>query len=130
MNKAKEYHLNFIVKIDQFGKQYPTIVCDKDNTGSTINGEIASFISGCGVFIVDDILRDIGHLTTSNITLSDYTIFSGNQYDTIEILSPPPRAMFWGNREPAVPLQEFIDILQEWKDFLNSLPYKHSLSNC
>jgi len=40
--------------------------------------------------------------------------------DSVEIFSPPACASFWnGTGYNDIPLHDFIDILNEWKAFLN-----------
>lgn len=125
MSKAKQYHLNFIVRSSSDRKS-PEIICDYDSTGSTINGNMASFIVGMGPWHIDTVVNDILGEDPLNKSISEYTVWGG--YDeVVEISSPPPRAVFNDGLE--VPLQDFLDILQEWKDFLNSLPFEHTLSN-
>ena len=87
---------------------------------------MASFIDGMGPWHIDVVVGDILGENPFNQSISEYGVWGG--YDeVVEISSPPPRAVFNDGLE--LPLQDFLDILQEWKDFLNSLPYKHSLSN-
>lgn len=54
----------------------------------------------------------------------------GSRDDVLELFSGPPRVVFnTGGGDLVVPLQDFLDILAEWKHYLNSLPFVHTLSN-
>lgn len=118
MTKSKQYHLNFRIISLKDGEKWPKIFCDYDSTGATINGRMASFIDGMGPWHIDVVINDILGEDPFNQSLSEYGVWGG--YDeVVEISSPPPRAIFNDGLE--VPLQDFLDILQEWKDFLNSL---------
>lgn len=74
-------------------------------------------------------MRDIGTLNAFNSPVLGYTIWSGNEHDNIEIVSPPPQVLCWSSYEVAIPLQDFLDIMNEWKGFLKSLSFEHTLSN-
>ena len=130
MNKAKQYRLNFVVKNMDDG-QYPFISCDKDSTGSTINDDLASFIDCGGVKQTDRFLKEIDSLQPfiNNGYLGEYPMDSFNE-EVVYLSSPPSVATFnRGGGDNIIPLDDFIEILKEWKAFLQSLPYKHWLSN-
>ncbi|TZF83777.1 hypothetical protein FW774_09925 [Pedobacter sp. BS3] len=127
-SKAKQYHLKFEVLRYADGTNWPKIFCNNDFTGSTINRSLADFIDGMGPKSIDSVIYDITSENPFNRSISEYQVWGGYE-EVVEIFSSPARAVFNDGME--VPLQDFLDILQEWKDFLNSLPYKHThtLSN-
>lgn len=74
-------------------------------------------------WVVDEIINAF------NSNNNGYTII-GSYEVVVKIFSPPARAVFnEGGTDIVIPLQDFLDILQEWKSFLISLPYNHDLSN-
>jgi hypothetical protein len=129
MTKAKQYHLNFkVVLVNNI--QVPSIECDKNAAGHALNKELANFIDSCGPAYTQEIITEISSLNAFTISVNEYKIYSGNEYDSVEIFSLPARASFWnGSGYTNIPLQDFLDILNEWKSFLNSLPFIHKLSN-
>jgi hypothetical protein len=126
MTKAKQYGLNFtIVRISGFLPQ-PNVECSRDNNGYGVNYEIASFVESGGVKFTTDLLNDINRLISPN----DYAIIGGDEVAVVRIFSSPLRAVFnIGGGDVTLPLQDFIDILNEWKTFLQSLNFQHALSN-
>lgn len=129
MNKAKQYHLGFRVFSQDDGRKRPNVCSDTDSNG-TINGDVASFMNFLGPDGIDWVVDEILSLNAFNSNVNGYTI-SGSYEVVAEIFSPPARAVFneGGGADIIIPLQDFLDILQEWKSFLNALPYKHDLSN-
>jgi len=129
MTKSKQYHLNYKI-LSVRDRKIPTIECDVNSSGTSLNIELASFINKGGVLYTQEIIDDIISLNAFSSTTDGYKIYSANEYDIVEIFSPPARASFWnGTGYTDIPLQDFIDILNEWKAFLNSINFKHSLSN-
>ncbi|MFC4143511.1 hypothetical protein ACFSNA_02640 [Pedobacter mendelii] len=129
MSKSEQYHLYFLVSTREDGSQNPYVESDRDNTGSTINSEISSFISLLGPKLTDGVIFEIYSCNPFTSINNGYSV-EGSFEETVEIFSPPPRAVFNnGGSDVVIPVQDFIDILYEWKNFLLSLPYKHSLSN-
>lgn len=129
MTKSKQYHLNY--KILSVGeRRTPIIECDVNSSGNSLNIELASFIDKGGALFTEEIIDDIISLNAFSSNTNGYKIYSANEYDTVEIFSPPARASFWnGSGYTNIPLQDFIDILNEWKAFLNSIKFHHTLSN-
>lgn len=129
MSKANQYHLHFRVIVREGGSKEPTIDTDTDSTGSTINGDVANFMMLLGVEYTSFVLDEINRTNSFNTNTNGYSII-GSYEETVEIYSPAARAVFnSGGNDVIIPLQDFIDILNEWKAFLNSLPYKHTLSD-
>ena len=129
MTKSKQYHLNY--KIISVGEtRIPIIECDVNSSGTSLNIELASFMDKGGKDFTQDMIDYIVSLDAFSSATNGHVIFSANEYDMVEIFSPPARASFWnGIGYTDIPLQDFIDILNEWKAFLNSIPFQHTLSN-
>lgn len=129
MNKAKQYSLNFTVLKTQGFKPQPYIECDTDSSGSTINSQVAQFILSCGAKYTQDIIDEVNGLGAGTLGRDDYTIWSQNEYDQIEVTSPPVEIIFnFGGTDFVMSKNDFIEILQEWRDFLNSLNFEHTLT--
>lgn len=129
MSKASNYSLVFnVVELGSFGKS-PFIDCMKDSNGFSINSEIAVFMNRLGEKDTQQIINEINGLDAFNrTTVSEYYI-DGSYDEMVEINSSPATATFNnGGGDIVVPLQDFIDLLQEWKNYLNALPYVHTLS--
>ena len=88
---------------------------------------IVSFLDRLRASEIEEIVQEILSLDPFNRTINSYDIDSGNDRDWIYISAPPAVATFDSGDE-IVPLQDFIDIATEWRDFLNAIPYKHGLS--
>jgi len=128
MSKAKEYHLNFNVRLSSDRKS-PEIICDYNPQIGTVNGDLASFIRDLGTERIDALIREIMDEDPFNRNIIGYEI-GGSRDDVLELFSNPPRVVFnTGGEDLIVPLQDFLDIINEWKDYLNSLPFEHTLSN-
>jgi len=130
MKKAKQYHLNFRVIPNDDGTKIPNVYSDFRSNDSTIYAIVANFMDSLGPRGVDWVIDEIISLNAFNSNTNGYTII-GSYEEIVEIYSPPARAVFnlGGGDDVVLPLQDFLDILEEWKLFLNSLPYKHYLSN-
>lgn len=127
MNKAKQYSLNFTVLKTQGFKPQPFIECDRNSNGGTINSKVASFIMSCGAKYTQEIIDEVSILV-GPLGRDDYTIWSQNEYDQIEVTSPPVEIIFnFGGTDFVMPKSDFIEILQEWSNFLNSLDFEHTL---
>lgn len=129
MSKANQYHLHFRVIAREDGSREPYIDTDTDASGSTINSEVANFMLLLGIRLTQSIIAEIYGCDPFSTSNNGYSII-GSFEETVEIYSPPARAVFnSGGDDVVIPLQDFIDILNEWKAFLNSLPYRHTLSD-
>ncbi|MGF2411688.1 hypothetical protein [Ferruginibacter sp.] len=124
MTKAKQYHLNFKT-VPSPNIYKPVIECDTDSSGYTLSIELAGFLASCNENETQEIIDDVISLDAFNSGADGYEI-SANEYDSVEIFSPPARASFWnGTGYNDIPLQDFLDILNEWIAFLNSLSGKY-----
>lgn len=129
MKKAEEYNLHFSTyKFNNI--TIPSVGCSLVN-GSSKNNEIASFLESNGVRLTQQIIDDITSLNLDlNIPFEGYNIWGGNQDESVEIKSPPFRAVFNTTGKPVeVPIPDFLQILQEWKAFLQTISNPNWLSN-
>jgi len=129
--KAQQYNLNFRI-IQRESESYPIIECGKDSQGSSINIELAEFIGTGGVKYTQEVVADINSLdfTQADSNGLVYEIHSYFNEHLAEFFGSPNRASFWnGTSYIDIPIQDFLDILQEWIDFLNSISFEHRLSN-
>lgn len=130
MKTAKIYGLNFITSQLKNGRISPAANCDLDDSGSSINGEMATFLNCRGVELMSELLDDIHELDPFNRELTEVDVAYGYCGVDGEISSPPARIIFNnGGGFKEVPLEDFLAIAQEWIDFLNSLNFQHRLSN-
>lgn len=129
MSKSNQYHLHFRVITREDSSNEPFINTNFDPTGSTLNSEVANFMLLLGIKSIQNIIAEIYGCEPFSTFNDGYSII-GSYEQTVEIYSPPARVVFnSGGNDIVIPLQDFIDILNEWKAFLISLPYKHSLSD-
>ncbi|WP_125723570.1 hypothetical protein [Flavobacterium ustbae] len=129
MKKSEEYNLHFSTY--EFNSTIiPHVGCSLVN-GSSKNNEIANFLEPNGIRLTQQIIDDITSLNLDlNIPFEGYNIWGGNQDESVEIKSPPFRAVFNTTGKPVeVPISDFLQILQEWKIFLEGIPKPHWLSN-
>lgn len=129
MTKSEEYNLSFST-YEFKNTIIPRIGCSMIN-GSIKNNEIASFLEPNGIRLTQQIIDDINSLNLDlRFPFEDYYIWGGNQNESVEIKSPPIRAVFnTGGKPLEVPIADFLQILQEWKLFLQGLPNPNWLSN-
>lgn len=81
----------------------------------------------CGAKYTQEIIDEVSILV-GPLGRDDYTIWSQNEYDQIEVTSPPVEIIFnFGGTDFVMPKSDFIEILQEWSNFLNSLDFEHTL---
>ena len=79
--------------------------------------------------MVDHVISEIEFLDLFNKTVNGYEL-GGRNEDVVEIFSSPPRAVFNNAGDDEImPIQDFLEVLLEWKNYLNSLPFTHVLSN-
>lgn len=125
MSKSEYYGTKFNFINDSGNKKNPIIInIDK----SKIAQNLKEYIEFLGLELVDEMIYDIN---------SDYVMNNVTNYvvqgsaEEIIISSPPAKVAFHNTNGGFIniPLLDFIDILIEWKNFLNSLLYKHTLSD-
>ncbi|GAA3782019.1 hypothetical protein [Flavobacterium ginsengiterrae] len=129
MKKSEEYNLHFNT-FEFNNTTIPIVGCSLVN-GASKNNEIASFLEPNGIRLTQQIIDDIASLNLDlNIPFEGYNIWGGNQDESVEIKSPPFRAIFnTTGKSVEVPISDFLQILQEWKTFLETIPNPHFLSN-
>lgn len=124
MSKANQYNLAFNYSPVQ-GMRKPNI--DLINPNGQF-GEIASFLAPNGVNGIESILFDIKSLIFSG-TVDDVTVWGYHDSESIEVRNHPPQpAVIILNKlgtEAFVPVNDFIEILEEWKAFLLTVPKPH-----
>lgn len=128
MSKAEEYNLHFIIhrRYDETVK--PSIGVSLVN-GESKNYEIASFLESNGVKLTQEIIDQINSFDY-NHPFEDYNVWGYHDAESVEIKNPPATAVFnTGGIPVEIPIADFIQILQEWKTFLQTIPNPHWLSN-
>jgi hypothetical protein len=131
MTKANQYNLTFVVSPpDQNFPRMPII--NLINGINALNHEIASFLEPNGVDLVNSIKDEINSFNYNN-SFSGYYVFGYHDAESVEIRNFPPNppiAVFnTGGVDVIVPLSDFLQILDEWKDFVASVPSPHWLEN-
>ncbi|SHL34731.1 hypothetical protein [Flavobacterium chilense] len=131
MSLANQYNLNFHIWTFSDGITKKASIGVSLVNGSTKNHEIASFLEPNGIRLTQEIIDDINSLNLDpNLPFNNYVIWGGNQDESVEIKSAPFRAVFNKTGKPVeIPIADFLQILQEWKDFLQNIPNPHWLSN-
>ena len=130
MALANQYNLHFHIWTLSDGITIKPSIGVSLVNGSTKNHEIASFLEPNGIRLTQEIIDDINSLNLNpNIPFDNYAIWGGNQDESVEIKSPPFRAVFNKTGKPVeVPIVDFLQILNEWKAFLQDIPNPHWLS--
>lgn len=123
MSKASEYNLKFKLAKTSYGK------CPFVLTSGDI-GVIVNFIEDQGSKGTQVIIDELIPLTLSGVNFENHEIRSATGRTYAELYDSPKRVSFWtGNYNYEIPLQDFIEILQEWKAFLDGLPSDHLFAN-
>ena len=127
MNKVKQYHLRFEVTTIS-NQQKPVVISNRIN-GFSVNSELATFLNDIGPNYAQEVINEIIQI--------DFRQYINNQFihsipscfdqEDVELFSSPNRASFNDTNGGYVdiPLQDFLEILQEWKSFLENLPFKY-----
>lgn len=114
------------------GKIKPTIGTPIIN-GSSVNHEIASFLEPNGIQGVDSIKFDIISLLDNGEPVPNVNIWGYHNSESIELRYLPPSSAVvvfnTGGIEVIVPVNDFLQILDEWKAFVTSVPTPHCLEN-
>ncbi len=130
MSIAKSYHLKF--KLHQAGNFIiPSIICDIDAAGFSINIGMADFIESNGASFSQNLIDEIKEcsFTTSDADNLVYEILSIDGHYKIGLYNSPNRIGYLESSEVHyIPVADFIAILEEWRDFLNAISTRHSLS--
>lgn len=132
MSKAKQYGMNFIV--DRRANLLPEPYIES-NIGMNEMGqyyEVAEFIGENGVKYTERIINELQELITNNSpdSFTGHHITGASQYQRMEVINPPMKCVFnLLGRNTQVPVNDMIEILNEWKSFLESLKFEHSLSD-
>ena len=127
MSKAKDYGIQFNVINDSGNNKNPII---SNINKSQLAQNLKEYIEFLGPELVDEMIYDINPDYVMNNVVTNY-IVEGSAEEKIIINSPPAKVSFYDTNGGFldIPLLDFINILIEWKNFLNSLPYKHTLSD-
>lgn len=124
MNKSTIYNYQFLIK-KVSDRPIPLIKTGGDAFGMNIHAEMASFIKGCDIEQSEEIINEIIglNLTGGGSTIVDYQIDGG--YDDIIEISAPGTVSFPDTNGGTIdyPVDDFLGILQEWVDFLKSIPH-------
>lgn len=131
MSIANQYNLFFgISNLPGFTPK-PYIATPVIN-GDSVNYEIASFLQSNGLECIQAIKDEINSFNY-NYAFNDYNVWGYNDSESVEIRNNPPSppiAVFnTGGKEVKIPLSVFLQILEEWKNFINSIPTPHWLDN-
>lgn len=126
MSKAAQYNLVFKYSLVQ-GMRKPNIDLIDSNEQFL---EIASFLAPNGVNCTDSIIFDIKSLVFGG-GADDVIVWGYHDSESIEVRYHPPQpAVIILNKlgtEVFVPVNDFIEILEEWKAFLLTVPKPHWL---
>jgi hypothetical protein len=120
MSKAATYNFQFVVLVVY--RKIPWIEPGVDSAGFSLHYDMAEFIRTCSVDLCQLIIQDINdlNLSTASPPLVDHRI--DGHYEEFVELSSPDTASFpdtnGGSND--YPVQDLLDLLQEWADFLNS----------
>lgn len=128
--KAEDYGLIFQVKNVGYGN-FPMIECMIDERGNSRNIEFAAFLQSGGVKYTREIMNEANSLDFSQTSENGFIheIPGYSDEHSAEFFASPKRASFWNSSGYTdIPFQDFMDVLQEWIDFLNSLSFQHHLS--
>jgi len=130
MSTAILYNITYVVIESNDGVKTPIAKPSTINC-SMLQHQITSYINSNGIELTNSILEEINDLDPFNTPVDGYEIYGYNEETSCKIYSSPPRTAFWdGNigENIYIPLQDWIDILNEWIAFLESLNYQHYLS--
>ncbi|MCH2043950.1 MAG: hypothetical protein MK212_07375 [Saprospiraceae bacterium] len=129
--KAEQYNIAF--KIFETGnRKIPYAVSGKDLSGNSMNIELAGFISVNGIAYTREIINEVKSMSFNSFSTNNFIheIPSYSSEYEVEFFANPNRTSFWNGVDYSdIPLQDFLDILQEWIEFLESLDFSHYLSN-
>lgn len=132
MSKANQYSLDFYVSNMPGFTPKPSIGISNVN-GNSLNREIASFLEPNGVQGVDSIKFDIISLLDNGKPVPNVNIWGYHDSESIELRYLPPSSPVivfnTGGTEVLVPANDFLQILDEWKAFVASVPTPHWLEN-
>lgn len=132
MSIANQYNLTFDVSSPD--QNFPRIpIVNLINGNNAINHEIASFLEPNGVQGVDSIKFDIISLLDNGEPVPNVNIWGYHDSESIELRYLPPSSPVvvfnTGGTEVIVPANDFLQILDEWKTFVTSVPTPHWLEN-
>jgi hypothetical protein len=132
MSIVNQYNLIFGVSNMQGFIPRPYIAVNSIN-GNSLNREIASFLEPNGVQGVDSIKFDIISLLDNGKPVPNVNIWGYHDSESIELRYLPPSSPVivfnTGGTEVLVPANDFLQILDEWKAFVASVPTPHWLEN-
>ena len=131
MSIANQYNLIFGVSNMPGFTPRPYISINLIN-GRPINHEIASFLEPNGLELIEHIKSEINSFNYNN-PFDGYDVWGYHDAESVEIRNHPPNPPFavfnTGGTEVLVPVNDFLQILDEWKAFVESVPTPHWLEN-
>lgn len=129
MSVANNYNLSFYILTLSNGLKKPSIGVSIMN-GDSQNYEIANFLEPNGLELIQHIKDEINSLDFAYV-FNRYKIWGYNDSESIEISNSIPNQPIVifnnGGKEIIVPLLDFLQILDEWKAFILSVPTPHWL---
>lgn len=132
MSKAKQYGINFIINRSSNSLPEPDIESDTATNSRGQYYDVAEFIRSNGIKYTEEIIEDLQDLITTNSSdqFTDHYITGASQYQRVEVINPPMMCVFnLTGQNIQVPVVDMIEILNEWKSFLVSLNFEHSLTD-
>lgn len=133
MSIANRYNLSFHIWTFSDGVTIKPSIGVSSVNGESINHEIASFLEPNGIENIDSIIFDINALVFDGNPIDDVDVWGYHDSESVEIRKSPlgtAVAVFnTGAREVVVPVTDFLQILEEWRAFVASVPKPHWLEN-
>ena len=131
MSKSNQYNLTFVISPPN--QNFPRMpIINLINGQNSLNHEIASFLEPNGLRLIQHIKNEINDLDYS-IPIDKYEIFGHHDAEYAEIRNSPPNppviVFNTGGKEVLVPINDFLQILDEWKAFVESVSTPHCLEN-
>jgi len=132
MSIANQYYLDFYVSNMPVFTPKPSIGVRAIN-GSSVDRDIASFLEPNGVQSVDSIKFEIISLLDNGEPVPNVNIWGYHTSESIELryfpTSPAVVVFNTGGKDVLVSVNDFLQILDEWKAFVASVPTPHWLEN-
>lgn len=127
MKIANQYNLFFRIGIYD-GRKMPTIDYLSTKISNTSQSLVA-FLQECDVEHTKYLISEINELDFSFVRedglVNDFT--NRNEIIQIFIYNKPKRVEFHLAEDAIMPLEDFLEVLQEWLDLLNQLPYEYRI---
>ncbi len=130
MTRTEEYGFSYEIHNTEKHGAIPVVICSKTSEGFSINPQLAVFFGDLGTKRIPILIQDLEELNEQAVNEEQLTTehIDGSHNEVAEISFNPSTITFnSASDDLSMPVDHFIELLNEWLTFLNSISFNHRL---